>query len=107
MTATTQFPQDQLTGKSLAEIEAWTPEFLAMVLGFIERGAIVSYVPLWSETRQAVPVHLSFYPIHGEGDVVESLSRHSSFLTRSPPASRAATSPASFPRDPRPLFGQP
>jgi len=42
-----------------------------MVLSFVERGAIVSYVPLWSQTRQAVPVHLSFYPIRGaEGEAV-------------------------------------
>jgi CheY-like chemotaxis protein len=71
MSATTQYSADQLAGKSLAELEAWTPEFLAMVLSFIERGAIVSYVPLWSATRQAVPVHLSFYPIRGsEGEQV-------------------------------------
>jgi len=71
MTATTQYTAEQLAGKSLAELEAWTPEFLNMVLSFVERGAIVSYVPLWSQTRQAVPVHLSFYPIRGaEGEAV-------------------------------------
>jgi len=70
MSSTTQYTQEELTGKSLAELEAWTPEFLAMVLSFIQRGSIVSYVPLWSETRQAVPVHLSFYPIRGEGDLI-------------------------------------
>jgi CheY-like chemotaxis protein len=70
MSSTTQYTQEQLTGKSLAELEAWTPEFLTMVLSFIERGAIVSYVPLWSETRQAVPVHLSFYPIRAENDEI-------------------------------------
>jgi len=70
MTATTQYSAEQLAGKSLAELEAWTPEFLTMVLSFIERGAIVSYVPLWSQTRQAVPVHLSFYPIRGESDKI-------------------------------------
>jgi len=70
MSSTTQYTQEQLTGKSLAELEAWTPEFLTMVLSFIQRGAIVSYVPLWSETRQAVPVHLSFYPIRGENDQI-------------------------------------
>jgi len=70
MTATTQYSAEQLAGKSLAELEAWTPEFLTMVLSFIERGAIVSYVPLWSQTRQSVPVHLSFYPIRGAGDVI-------------------------------------
>ncbi len=71
MSATTQYTQQQLEGKSLAELEAWTPEFLTMVLSFIQRGAIVSYVPLWSATRQAVPVHLSFYPIRGEGDLID------------------------------------
>ena len=71
MSATTQYSADQLAGKSLADLEAWTPEFLTMVLSFIERGAIVSYVPLWSQTRQSVPVHLSFYPIRGgEGEKV-------------------------------------
>jgi CheY-like chemotaxis protein len=63
MAAMTQLSQEELAGKSLSELEAWTSEFISMVLSFIERGAIVSYVPLWSETRQAVPVHLSFYPI--------------------------------------------
>jgi CheY-like chemotaxis protein len=70
MSSTTQYTQEELTGKSLAELEAWTPEFLTMVLSFIERGAIVSYVPLWSHTRQAVPVHLSFYPIRAENDEI-------------------------------------
>ena len=70
MSSTTQYTQEQLEGKSLAELEAWTPEFLTMVLSFIERGAIVSYVPLWSQTRQAVPVHLSFYPIRAENDEI-------------------------------------
>jgi YesN/AraC family two-component response regulator len=70
MSATTQYTQEQLNGKSLGELEAWTPEFVTMINGFIERGAIVSHVPLWSETRQAVPVHLSFYPIRAEGDQV-------------------------------------
>jgi len=70
MSATTQYTQEQLSGKSLAEIEAWTGEFVTMIDGFIQRGAIVSHVPLWSETRQAVPVHLSFYPIRAEGDQI-------------------------------------
>ncbi len=72
MSATTQYTQDQLNGKSLAELEGWTQEFVGMVLGFVERNAIISHVPLWSETRQAVPVHLSFYPIRAEGDQVNS-----------------------------------
>ena len=71
MSSTTQYTQEQLAGQSLAELEAWTPEFLAMTLGFVENGDIVSYVPLWSHTRQAVPVHLSFYPIRSEGDKID------------------------------------
>jgi CheY-like chemotaxis protein len=63
MAAMMQYSQEELAGKSLSELEAWTTEFVSMVMSFVERGAIVSYVPLWSETRQAVPVHLSFYPI--------------------------------------------
>ncbi len=70
MSSTTQYSQEQLSGKSLAELEAWTPEFLSMILSFIERGAIISHVPLWSATRQAVPVHLSFYPIRAENDQI-------------------------------------
>jgi PAS domain-containing protein len=70
MSSTTQYSEEELTGKSLADLEAWTPEFLTMILSFVDRGAIVSYVPLWSQTRQAVPVHLSFYPIRGENDVI-------------------------------------
>ncbi len=63
MTLTTQFDQDQLIGKSLADLEAWTPEFLKMVLGFTERGALLSHVPMWSKTRQEFPVYLSFCPV--------------------------------------------
>jgi CheY-like chemotaxis protein len=70
MSSTTQFDQEQLVGKSLAELEAWTPEFLKMTLGFINRKAIISHVPLWSRTRQAAPVHLSFYPVHAEDDKI-------------------------------------
>lgn len=64
MTESSQYPYDELMGKSLADLEAWTPEFLKMTLSYINRGAIVSHVPLWSKTRQQVPVHLSFYPVH-------------------------------------------
>jgi CheY-like chemotaxis protein len=63
MSSTTGSDPSQLNGQSLAELEAWTPEFLDMALSFISRGAIISHVPLWSKTRQAAPVHLSFYPI--------------------------------------------
>src|SRR5277367_4841630 len=37
MSSMTQFIQEELTGKSLADLEAWTPEFLAMILSFIEQ----------------------------------------------------------------------
>jgi CheY-like chemotaxis protein len=62
---TTSLKPEELTGQSLAEIEAWTPEFVTMVVGYIDQGASISHAPLWSRTRQAVPVHLSFYPIRG------------------------------------------
>jgi CheY-like chemotaxis protein len=71
MTETTQVAQADLNGKSLCDLEAWTPEFTTMVNSFIDRSAIVSYVPLWSQTRQAVPVHLSFYPIRGADQKVD------------------------------------
>ena len=70
LSMTTQYSRDQLEGKSLAELEAWTPEFLTMVLGFIEQAAVVSYAPLWSHTRQTVPIHLSFYPIRAENNQI-------------------------------------
>jgi CheY-like chemotaxis protein len=63
MISTTQFEPDQLNGQSLAELEAWTPEFSEMVTGYIQRGAILSHAPLWSQIRQAAPVYLSFYPV--------------------------------------------
>jgi len=59
-------------GKSLAQIEAWTPEFLTMILSFVQRGALVSYVPLWSKIRLPAPVHLSFYPVTGDDGMVRS-----------------------------------
>ena len=71
MSSTTQYSQAELMGKSLAELEAWTEEFLTMVLSFISRGSVVSYVPLWSQTRQAVPVHLSFYPIRSANEQID------------------------------------
>jgi len=70
MASMTQFTQEELTGKSLVDLEAWTPEFLAMILSFVERGSVISFVPLWSQTRQTVPVHLSFYPIRSGNDQV-------------------------------------
>jgi CheY-like chemotaxis protein len=70
MTSTTEFQQDELVGKSLAELEAWTPEFLKMAMGFIGRGAVLSHVPLWSKTRQDVPIYLSFCPIRGQDNAV-------------------------------------
>ena len=65
MGSTTKFTPEQLVGKSLADLEAWTTEFIDMVVGFVSRGALLSYVPLWSRTRQEFPVYLSFYPIRG------------------------------------------
>ncbi|MCE0496858.1 MAG: response regulator [Methylacidiphilales bacterium] len=70
MTLTTQFDESQLIGRSLAELEAWTPDFLTMTLGYVERGDILSHVPLWSLTRQEVPVYLSFYPIRSADEQV-------------------------------------
>jgi CheY-like chemotaxis protein len=70
LAATTDFDQNQLVGKSLPDLDAWTPDFLDMMLNFISRGSIVSHVPLWSHTRQSSPVHLSFYPIH-DGDKIK------------------------------------
>jgi CheY-like chemotaxis protein len=63
MTMTTGFDHEQMAGKSLADLEAWTPEFLKMTLGFTSRGAMLSHVPLWSKTRQEFPVYLSFCPV--------------------------------------------
>ena len=67
MSDTTQCEPDQLVGQSLAELEAWTPEFLEMATSYVSRGAVLSHVPLWSKTRQEVPVYLSFSPIR-DGD---------------------------------------
>ena len=64
---TTKFTSEQLIGKSLADLEAWTTEFIDMVVGFVSRGALLSYVPMWTRTRQDFQVYLSFYPIR-QGD---------------------------------------
>ncbi len=74
--AMASFSQGQIEGLSLSDLEAWTPEFLKMTMGYIHRGSILSHVPLWSNTRQAVPVHLSFYPIHGGETVTHYLVIH-------------------------------
>jgi CheY-like chemotaxis protein len=77
MVDSSAYPYEELMGKSLAEMEAWTPEFLTMVLSYINRGAILSHVPLWSTTRQQVPVHLSFYPVHADdGTIYQYLVIH-------------------------------
>jgi len=77
MVESAQYAYDELIGKSLAEMEAWTPEFLTMVLSYINRGVLLSHVPLWSKTRQQVPVHLSFYPIHlDDGTIAQYLVVH-------------------------------
>jgi CheY-like chemotaxis protein len=70
MTVTTQFNEDELMGRSLADLEAWTPDFCKMVLEYVETGSILSHVPLWSLTRQEVPVYLSFYPIRSGDEQV-------------------------------------
>ncbi len=70
MTAITQYTQEQLLGKSLAELEAWTPEFLQMVLGSVTQGLSLSHVPLWSRVRQENAVYLSFYPARSGDDPV-------------------------------------
>jgi CheY-like chemotaxis protein len=66
LTLTTQYPAEELVGKPLAELEAWTTEFIDMVTDFVGRGALLSHVPLWSRTRQDFQVYLSFYPIRTE-----------------------------------------
>jgi CheY-like chemotaxis protein len=71
MTLTTQFSEEELVGKSLSELEAWTPEFLKMAMGFVSRGAILSHVPLWSTARQEFPVYLSFCPVRGGDEPVK------------------------------------
>jgi len=77
LSQTTSLKTEELTGQSLTEIEAWTPEFVGMVVGFIDQGASISYAPLWSRTRQSVPVHLSFYPIRGgDGPITHYLVIH-------------------------------
>jgi CheY-like chemotaxis protein len=74
---TTSLKPEELVGQSLTEIEAWTPEFLDLVLGSIDQGASMSYAPLWSRTRQSVPVYLSFFPIRGgDGPVTHYLVVH-------------------------------
>ena len=70
LTLTTQFSEEQLIGRSLAELEAWTDEFLKMALGFIGRGAALSHVPLWSNTKQEYPVYLSLYPVRIDDEPV-------------------------------------
>jgi CheY-like chemotaxis protein len=77
MSTTTGFDQEQMLGKSLADLEAWTPEFLKMALGFTSRGASLSHVPLWSKTRQEFPIYLSFCPVtSGEQQVAHYLIIH-------------------------------
>ena len=67
---TTKFTSDQLIGKSLADLEAWTTEFVDMVVGFVSRGALLSYVPMWTRTRQDFQVYLSFYPIRKDDEPI-------------------------------------
>ena len=70
MGLTSNFTPEQLIGKSLADLEAWTTEFINMVVGFVSRGALLSYVPMWTRTKQDYPVYLSFYPIRKDDEPV-------------------------------------
>lgn len=70
MTDSSEYEYNDLMGKSIADLEAWTPEFMKMVLSYTNRGAALSHVPLWSNTRQPVQVHLSFYPIRADDGTV-------------------------------------
>jgi CheY-like chemotaxis protein len=70
MTLTTGFEEAQLIGRSLADLEAWTPDFVTMALSYVEQGSILSHVPLWSHTPQEVPVYLSFYPIRSSDEQI-------------------------------------
>jgi hypothetical protein len=77
MTLTTQFSPEQLVGKSLSDLEAWTPEFMKMILEYVSRGAILSHVPMWSRTRQEFQVYLSFYPVRvGDNPVTQYIVIH-------------------------------
>ena len=73
MGSTTQFSAEQLLGKSLADLEAWTTEFIDMVVGFVSRGALLSSVPMWTRTRQDFQVYLSFYPIRKDDEPITGL----------------------------------
>jgi CheY-like chemotaxis protein len=70
LAAISQYSQEQLVGKSLAELEAWTPEFLQMVMSSVSQGVPLSHVPLWSRIRQDNPVYLSFYPVRSGNEPV-------------------------------------
>lgn len=77
MTLTTGFEREQLIGKSLSELEAWTDDFLKMVLSSVERGALLNHVPLWSKTKQDFQIYLSFLPVQsGEEHVKHYLVVH-------------------------------
>jgi CheY-like chemotaxis protein len=70
MTTITQYTQEQLLGKSLAELESWTPEFLQLVLASVAQEAPLSHVPLWSRIQQDGAVYLSFYPVRSGNEPV-------------------------------------
>jgi CheY-like chemotaxis protein len=77
MTTITQHTQAQLLGKSLAELESWTPEFLQTVLAAVAQGAGLSHVSLGTAVEQDVPVYLSFYPVRsGDEPVTHYLVIH-------------------------------
>jgi len=70
MISITQFTAEQLVGKPLSELEAWTPEFSQMVRASIVQGLPLSHVPLWSRVRQDNEVHLSFFPVRSGDDPI-------------------------------------
>jgi len=70
MISITQFTAEQLIGKPLSELEAWTPEFVQMVMASVTQGLPLSHVPLWSRVRQDNEVHLSFFPVRSGDDPI-------------------------------------
>ena len=66
----TQFPPEQLVGKSLADLEAWTPEFRQTVVAAVSQGMPLSHAPLGTSVPQDNPVHLSFYPVRSGDEPV-------------------------------------
>ncbi len=70
MSTITQYSAEKLLGKSLAELESWTTEFLQQVLASVAQEAALSHVPLGTAVEQENPVHLSFYPVRSGSEPV-------------------------------------